>query len=108
MCNGCSKECQAFCHCSLRYMIRQGCKPPLDQAIRCHQGIMRVMLNVQDFYRQIYFETVGTAANCIVEHFNQKDYTMYASCEQVLLKGTLGELASQNVDQLCVLHIVGL
>ena len=25
---------------------------------------------------------------------------MYANCEQVLLKGTLGELVSQNVDQL--------
>ena len=26
---------------------------------------------------------------------------MYAKCEQVLLKGTLGGLVSQNVDQLC-------
>ena len=26
---------------------------------------------------------------------------MYANCEQVLLKGTLRELVSQNVDQLC-------
>ena len=50
---------------------------------------------------QIYFETVDTVANYIVEHFNQKDYTVYANCEQVLLKGTLGELVSQNVDQLC-------
>ena len=25
---------------------------------------------------------------------------MYANCEQILLKGTLGELVSQNVDQL--------
>ena len=57
--------------------------------------------NVEDFYCQIYCETVDTAANYIVEHFNQKDYTMYANCEQVLLKGTLGELVSQNVDQLC-------
>ena len=56
---------------------------------------------VEDFYCQIYFETVDTVANCIVEHFNQKDYTMYANCEQVLLKETLRELVSQNVDQLC-------
>ena len=55
--------------------------------------------NVQDFYHQIYFETMETVANCIVEY--QKDYTKYANCEQVLLKGTLGELASQNVNQLC-------
>ena len=26
---------------------------------------------------------------------------MYANCEKVPLKGTLGELVSQNVDQLC-------
>ena len=26
---------------------------------------------------------------------------MYANCEKVLLKGTLGKLVSQNVDQLC-------
>ena len=26
---------------------------------------------------------------------------MYANCEWVLLNGTLGELASQNIDQLC-------
>ena len=44
---------------------------------------------------------MDTVANSIVESFNQKDYTMYANCEQVLLKGTLGELVSQNVDQLC-------
>ena len=46
----------------------------------------------EDFYCQIYFETVDTIANCIVERFNQKDYTMYANYEQVLLKGTLGNL----------------
>ena len=53
--------------------------------------------NVEDYYCQIYFETVDTVANCILEHFNQKYYTMYANCMQVLLKGTLGELVSQNV-----------
>ena len=39
--------------------------------------------------------------NCIIELFNQKDYTMYANCEQVLVKGALVELAVQNVNQLC-------
>ena len=53
--------------------------------------------NVEDFYPQLYFETVDTVANCIVEHFNQTDFTMHANCEQVLL----GEFVSQNVDQLC-------
>ena len=57
--------------------------------------------NIEDFYHQIYIEAVDTVANCIVEHFNKKDYTRYANCEQVLLKRTLGELVSQNVNQLC-------
>ena len=46
--------------------------------------------NVGDFYRQVYFKTVDTIADGVVEGFNQKDFTMYANCEQVLLKGTLG------------------
>ena len=33
--------------------------------------------NEEDFYGQIYFETVYTVANCNVECFNQKDYTIY-------------------------------
>ena len=44
---------------------------------------------------------MDTIANCIVEYFNQTAYTMYANCEQVLLKGTLGKLVSQYVDQQC-------
>ena len=60
---------------------------------------------VEDFYRQIYFEPTDTVANSIVECFNQKDYTLYANCEQVLLKGTLEKLVSQNVDQLCEFYI---
>ena len=57
--------------------------------------------DVEDFYRHIYIETVDTVAICIVQHFDHKDYTIYANCEQVLLKGTSGKLVSQNVDQLC-------
>ena len=57
--------------------------------------------NIENFYRQVYFETVDTVASCIEERFNQKDYTMYANCEQVLVKGALGKLVSYNVDQLC-------
>ena len=42
--------------------------------------------NVGDFYCQIYFEAVDTVANCIAKCFNLKDYSMYANCDQVLLK----------------------
>ena len=44
---------------------------------------------------------MDTVANCSVEHLNQKDYSMYANCEQVLPKEALGELVLQNVDRLC-------
>ena len=57
--------------------------------------------NVECIYCQIYFETVDTVANCIAECFNQNDYTIYANCEQVLLKENWGGLVSQNVNQLC-------
>ena len=85
-CSRCSKECQAFCHCSLRYTIRNAslhwtkviqatvklelqapslphhCKIPsryLEGDVPEHHS------NVEDLYRQIYFETVDTVTNCI-------------------------------------------
>ena len=57
--------------------------------------------NVEDFYYQIYFETVYTVANCIVESFNQKNYILYANCEQVLLKGIWGNLSHKMLTN-CV------
>ena len=83
-------------------MIRQGCKPPLDQGHSscCEVGVTNTFTfslskmpsryfegnaqpehysNIEDFYHQIYFETVDTVANYIVECFNQKNYTMYAN-----------------------------
>ena len=44
---------------------------------------------------------MDTVANWIVECFNQKDYTMYANCEQVLLKELWGEL-SHKISTNCV------
>ena len=38
--------------------------------------------NVEDFYRQISFETVDSVANCIVEHVTQKGYSMSANCSR--------------------------
>ena len=49
---------------------------------------------------------MDTVVNCIVEHFNQKDYTMYVNSEKVLLKGTLGEFVSQMSTTVRVLHRV--
>ena len=57
--------------------------------------------DVVAFYHQICIETVDSVANCIVEHFKQKDYTINANYEQVRLKGTLGEFVSKYIDQQC-------
>ena len=56
--------------------------------------------NVVYFYHQIYLKLCTLVANCIVECFYQKNYAVVANCEHFFLKGTLGELVSQNVDQL--------
>ena len=54
--------------------------------------------NVEDVYLLIYFETMNSVANSIEKHFYQKDYTMYANCEQVFLWGNL----SHNMKTNCV------
>ena len=48
--------------------------------------------NVEDFYYQIYIETVDTIANSIVEHFNQ-NITQY-------MQTMSRELVSKYIDQL--------
>ena len=111
----------ASLHWTKLLTIRHGCKPPLDQVTQaavklelqapslpprrkmpsqCFEGNDQPEhhSNIEDIFHQIYFETVDTVANCIVEYFSRIDYTMYANCEQVLLIGTLGKLVSQDVD----------
>ena len=56
--------------------------------------------NVEDFHCQIYFETVDTVANCIVSGFQLKGLHHVSNCEQVHLKGILGRLVPQYVNQL--------
>ena len=125
MCSRCPKECQGFCRFSSRYTIRQGSKPPLDQG---HSSCSVVVVsstftltshkmlsgyfggnaqpedhsNVKDFYCKIYSETVDTVANCIVECFSQKNYTMYANCDQA------GRNLSHKMATNCVSSTLGL
>jgi hypothetical protein len=40
----------------------------------------------EDDYRQKYFECVDLIVQCIKDRFDQEDFQMYASCEQLLLK----------------------
>ena len=42
--------------------------------------------SAEEDYRQKYFEAFDLIINCIKARFDQSDYAMYASCEQVLLK----------------------
>ena len=57
--------------------------------------------NVEDFYRQIYFETLESVANSIVEHFNQKDYSMYVNWSRFFWKELWGDL-SHKMSTNCV------
>ena len=43
-------------------------------------------LTPEDDYRQKYFECVDLIIQCINDRFDQEDFRMYASCEQLLLK----------------------
>ena len=42
--------------------------------------------SVETFYCQIYFTALDAIITCITDHFEQPDYKIYTSCEQVLLK----------------------
>ncbi|XP_070188918.1 zinc finger MYM-type protein 1-like [Littorina saxatilis] len=47
--------------------------------------------SVEDHYRMIYFEAIDVLASCLKDRFAQDDFEMYATLEQVLLKGAKGE-----------------
>ena len=44
-----------------------------------------------DDYRVKFFEALDLVINCIEDPFNQKDYNMYATCEQLLIKAVKKE-----------------
>ena len=59
----------------------------------------------KDDYRQKYFEALDLIINCINARFDQADYAMYASCEQVLLKAIRKEDFSADLKS--VTHFYG-
>ena len=84
MCSGCLKECQALCHCSLSirsdmnasFHWTEVTKLELQAPSIPHHRTMlsryfegnaqhEHLSNGENFYCQIYFETVDTVANCI-------------------------------------------
>ena len=47
--------------------------------------------NVEEEYRRQYFAALDSIIICIKERFEQKDYEMYATLEQLLIKAILCE-----------------
>ena len=51
-----------------------------------------------DNYRVKFFEVLDLVINCIEDRFNQKDYRMYATCEQLLIKAVKKEDFSDEIS----------
>ena len=47
--------------------------------------------NVEEEYRRQYYAALDRVITCIKERFEEKDYEMYTTLEQLLIKATLGK-----------------
>ena len=52
-----------------------------------------------DDYRVKFFEGLDLVVNCVEDRFNQKDYHMYATCEQLLIKAVKKEDFSDEISE---------
>ena len=50
-------------------------------------------------YRVKFFEALDLVINCIEDRFNQKDYHLYATCEQLLIKAVKKEDFSDDISE---------
>ena len=48
--------------------------------------------------RQLYFEAIDLAVNCIQDRFQQPDYKVYSNLEQLILKAAEGEDITAELD----------
>ena len=55
--------------------------------------------NVEEEYRRQYYAALDSGITCIKERFEQKDYEMYATLEQPLIKAILGELFEEELQK---------
>ena len=55
--------------------------------------------NVEEEYRRQYFAALGSVITCIKERFEQKDYEMYATLEQPLIKAILGDSFEEELQK---------
>jgi hypothetical protein len=53
----------------------------------------------EEHYRRMYFEGVDTLISCLKGRFQQADFSMYANCEQLLLKAAKGETYEEELEK---------
>ena len=55
--------------------------------------------NVEEEYRRQYYAALDGVITCIKERFEQKDYEMYPTLEQLLVKAILGESFEEELQK---------
>ena len=55
--------------------------------------------NVEEEYRSQYFAALDSVITCIKEQLEQKDYEMYATLEQLLIKAILGQSFEEELQK---------
>ena len=55
--------------------------------------------NFEEEYRRQYYAGLDSVITCIKERFEQKDYKMYATLEQLLIKAILGESFEEVLEK---------
>ena len=55
--------------------------------------------NVEEEYQRQYYAALNSVITCIKERFEQKDYEMYATLEQLLIKAILGQSFEEELQK---------
>ena len=58
----------------------------------------------KDHYRQIYFEALDAATNCIKEISDQPDFQNYVLLQEVFLKSIKGQPCENEVREVCSIY----
>ena len=58
----------------------------------------------KDHYRQIYFQTLDAAMNCIKERFDQPDFKMYVNLQELFLKAIRDQSWENELTQVCSIY----
>ena len=60
--------------------------------------------NVEEEYQRQYYAALDSVITCIKEWFEQKDYEIYATLEQLLIKAILGESFVEELQKVIGFH----